>query len=416
MRRYILKKTLILTITVLLVGIVVAPCISSINIESEKNSKAKTFTFNPFKEGWKYRKKITVDSDKVTGNLVNFPLLVSTVDSDLAGKAQSDGDDIIFMDDKGEASQLFHEIESFDVSNGELVAWVNIPVLSSAADLKIFMYYGNPECTNQEFPESVWNSNYCSVWHLNEQNGVFEDSTSNQITGYLQDENSNSVQGYEGKIDTCIKFYGDQDYINFGNVPQYNIHQSTVSCWFKVPVDIIGGALFSVGKCPSNSDRWYCYFHEGPYLGICNDIDDVGNYYTSLDPYNDDTWYYMVATIDGSTHKIFVNGNLVAEGSSAKTWFNLDSHNSFIGAYISLDPGLRGFLKGCVDEMRISSISLSQEWINTQFKNQNEVSSFLTFGREIRPRTRSYNELPFQQFLDSHPNLLILFRYLLGIN
>ncbi|GAH13970.1 unnamed protein product, partial [marine sediment metagenome] len=60
------------------------------------------------------------------------------------------------MDDKGEAEPLYHEIESFDSSTGELVAWVNIPILSTAIDVDFYMYYGNLQCASQEFPEMVW--------------------------------------------------------------------------------------------------------------------------------------------------------------------------------------------------------------------------------------------------------------------
>ena len=107
----LLKKMLVITIVLLFAGLIIIPSISSVNNTFRiNNSSAGTVTFNPFEEGWKYRKKITIDHDKVAGNLVNFPVLVSTIDYDLRDKTQSDGDDILFMDDKDEANQLFHEI------------------------------------------------------------------------------------------------------------------------------------------------------------------------------------------------------------------------------------------------------------------------------------------------------------------
>jgi hypothetical protein len=62
-------------------------------------------TFNPFNEGWQYRKKITIDHNKVDGNLENFPVLVSITDVDLRDKVQDDGDDILFMDGVGVANR-----------------------------------------------------------------------------------------------------------------------------------------------------------------------------------------------------------------------------------------------------------------------------------------------------------------------
>ena len=176
------------------------------------NKNTVTISFNPFKEGWKYRKKITIDHKQVAGNLVNFPVLVSTIDTDLRNKAQIDGDDILFMDGKGNANQLFHEIESFDSSTGELVAWVNIPALSSTVDIIFYMYYGNPDCSNQEFPEIVWDSSYCGVWHLDK----FYDSTMNyndgtnhgtdDVTGKIGSA-KNFVSSNSEYIDLVVKFH-----------------------------------------------------------------------------------------------------------------------------------------------------------------------------------------------------------------
>ncbi|MDD1671127.1 MAG: DUF2341 domain-containing protein, partial [Methanomicrobiales archaeon] len=51
---------------------------------------------------WDYRKKITIDKTKVSGTQTDFPVLVSLAsDSDLASKAQGDGDDIVFTSSDG---------------------------------------------------------------------------------------------------------------------------------------------------------------------------------------------------------------------------------------------------------------------------------------------------------------------------
>lgn len=123
--------------------------------------------FDPFDEGWQYRKKITVNHLQVAGDLTYFPVLISVTDVDLRDKAQDDGDDISFMDGSGVATKLYHEIEIFDDSSGKLIAWVKLPSLSSTVDLDIYMYYGNPGCSSQQFAEKVWDSSYCGVWHLN---------------------------------------------------------------------------------------------------------------------------------------------------------------------------------------------------------------------------------------------------------
>jgi hypothetical protein len=195
MRNNLLTKTLVIGITVLFVGLIIVPSINSqINLK-QKNTSTVLASFNPFKEGWEYRKKITINHNKVDENLLNFPVLVSTIDSDLRDKAQNDGDDILFMDDKGKANLLYHEIEYFDGSNGELVAWVNIPILFNSVDTVFYMYYGNLTCTSLEFPEMVWDSNYIMVHHMHGSNwqGI-DDSTSNNNDVTIESPTAPSYQ------------------------------------------------------------------------------------------------------------------------------------------------------------------------------------------------------------------------------
>jgi len=115
-------------------------------------------------DNWSYRKQIVINSDYVTGNLTDFPVLVSLTDTSLGAHAQADGDDIVFIDSEG--NKLSHEIESFTtitsgpIATGTLVAWVKIPNLSSTDDTPIYMYYGNAGVGSQEQAEAVWDENY----------------------------------------------------------------------------------------------------------------------------------------------------------------------------------------------------------------------------------------------------------------
>jgi len=96
--------------------------------------------FDPYQE-WGYRKSITIDYTKVSANLNGFPVLIDITDEDLKAHAQSDGDDILFMDGDGIANRLPHEIESYNSGDGHLVAWVNVSSLSSAYPPQLIQLY-----------------------------------------------------------------------------------------------------------------------------------------------------------------------------------------------------------------------------------------------------------------------------------
>ncbi|MFX1283441.1 MAG: DUF2341 domain-containing protein [Promethearchaeota archaeon] len=63
---------------------------------------------SPTQDDWllplyKYRKNIHINSSQISGTLVNFPILIDVIDSDLSdtSKVQSDGDDIAFTSNEG---------------------------------------------------------------------------------------------------------------------------------------------------------------------------------------------------------------------------------------------------------------------------------------------------------------------------
>jgi hypothetical protein len=121
-----------------------------------------------YDSNWSYRKQITINHTKVDANLTDFPVLINLPsDAQLAAEAQGSGDDILFTSTNSTV-KLSHEIESFNSSTGELVAWVKVPSLSSINDTGIYMYYGNPVCSNQEDVSAVWNDSFRMVQHMDD--------------------------------------------------------------------------------------------------------------------------------------------------------------------------------------------------------------------------------------------------------
>jgi len=93
-----------------------------------------------------YYKVITINHEEVSGsgNHIDFPVLISLLDSDLHNDTQLNGNDIAFSNG---TDWLDHEIELFNRNyNGthaQLIVWVRIPLLSTSTNTSIYMYYGN---------------------------------------------------------------------------------------------------------------------------------------------------------------------------------------------------------------------------------------------------------------------------------
>ena len=206
--------------------------------------------FDPFSEGWNYRKEINIDHTKVNGNLSNYPVLISTIDQDLRDNAQEDGDDILFMDAEGVAAKLYHEIDSFNGATGMLTAWVKVPMVSSAEDTVLYMYYGNLASTAQQFPEKAWDSHFQAVWHLNNNpaGGVL-DSTAhdNDLTAYGSMSSSDLIEGRVGK---CLQFDGFDDYLLAPDSSSLKPAEVTLLCWLNIDTGYMSeeGREFILGK------------------------------------------------------------------------------------------------------------------------------------------------------------------------
>ena len=307
---------------------------------------------------WGYRKQITLDHTKVFEDLTDFPVLIRIDDSDLAIRAQPDGDDIIFVGSNGE--KLAHEIEYYQ--NGLLVAWVNIPQLSSTDDTISYMYYSNPSASNQENPADVWDAHYKSVHHMDESLGTVYDSTSNDNDGVPLND---FAQGTEGKIDGANQFDGVDDRIQ---LPQVFTSESQFT---------MEGWLYSGNKqgyAVSQRDL----LGKGAFLQYYPNTFQlyVNNKYL-VQSATANEWHYVVATYDGAVAKLYVDGKLPVSSAASITWPSLPT---YFGDRAALN---RAFL-GRIDELRLSDIARGDGFIKTSYNNQNDPSAFFILGAEQR--------------------------------
>ncbi|MBE0524568.1 MAG: DUF2341 domain-containing protein, partial [Methanosarcinales archaeon] len=131
-----------------------------------------------------YFKQITIDHNYVNGSQTDFPMMINITDTDLAEKAQADGDDIVFFNSDN-TTQLDHQIEgTFNSATGNLKAWIRIPELSNTTNSTIYMYYNNSDANNTENSSGVWGVNASGIWLMDEGTGTaVNDSSGNENHG-----------------------------------------------------------------------------------------------------------------------------------------------------------------------------------------------------------------------------------------
>lgn len=386
------KKAIIFGIIFLFLGASVIPLVSSGDVW--------------WNENWSYRKQITIDHTKISSPLQNFPVLINSVSLDYINHAQPDGDDFVFTTDAG--VKLNHEIESYDTTLGKIVGWVNVASLSSTEDTIIWLYYGNPECSNQQNVPGTWDSNYQGIWHLKDDTSITsKDSTSNNYQGTKKSVGEpieTDAQIYKGQ-----NFDGLNDYIKPGNILN-NVFDGpsakfTISAWCKLdtqPVNIAYTLISKYGDSNQGEDNRqvilkminYTYTDNKPKFVLYTNfgLESGSNFrmYISDTEYTSNTWYYVTATYDASLNpgnrgKLFINGlaeNGNVYGSGSGEIVAGTSQLAFgaqIGASIShiSDP-----FAGIIDEVRISNHIRSNGWIQTEYNTMYSPDTFMNIGEE----------------------------------
>ncbi|MHA2028676.1 MAG: LamG-like jellyroll fold domain-containing protein, partial [Candidatus Kariarchaeaceae archaeon] len=362
---------------------------SSISSEETQNNWSQA--------DFRYRKQITIDNNQVNSPspLTDFPLLIDIYDTDLRDKTQPDGDDIIFTDITG--TKLDHELELYDQmfndSFTHLVAWVRIPTLHATIDTELFLYYGNLNTGSTENPTGVWDSNYKGVWHLSEDPTAtapqFKDSTTN--TNHGTSNNLVSNDQITGQIDGALNFTDlDSDYINIGDQSSLNMGSGEFSLelWFNYDGSD-KGPLAGKGSYGSNGIRYYLAIETTEGV-IKAEIDDDGAggkeiITTGLVTYADSMWHQAMMVRDGNYLRLYIDGLEVSDSPKDITGYgNLDRALPFYINTLASDTGgsLTDWSNVKMDEVRVSNIARSSNWIETGFTNQDNPSNFYTINSE----------------------------------
>jgi hypothetical protein len=341
--------------------------------------------FDPFEFGWQYRKQITIDHTQITDDLDNFPVLISTIDADLM-KAQEDGGDILFMNGAGVAVKQRHEIETFDVSSGKLVAWVNINDLSSNEDTVFYMYYGNPDCINQEYPEKTWDSHHKAVWHMNDATpSTIEDSTSDGITGLKKAVNMPvECSGKIGKGQQFTRTATVSEYITMNDLNMLRFSGDfTISAWI---YPLTTQNMRVAGKHQDISANYKGYALswdlQGPGTKMSLRVDGGGYNYQYIFANEEEppsNWYYLTGMKRSGTNYLYIDG---VQQSQTGTQTLVNSDYPFcIGAWRT--EAASANFNGIIDEVRVSDIGRSSAWIETEYNNMNNPALFFSIGPEV---------------------------------
>jgi hypothetical protein len=291
-----------------------------------------------------------------------------------------------FADDQ--STELNWELEEYDSGTGELVAWVNVTSVSSSSDTSFYLYYDSSTSSDggEHNPTDTWDSDYLAVWHMNDGGSTLDDSTSNAKDGTIQ---TGVVTGASGISGDCLDFDGQNGhYVDISNTILPDSPQTvTMETWVNVDAfdnDWDGTrSQFSLVDLRGENSLWL-------FLGK----DDVSGYIRNLDcecvisstqygsktasVYTTNAWFYSVGTVDTTTSDLdtWVNTSNT-DNSSASGSFDSSSNDNCLADSSYQHEHV---FNGQMDEVRISGIVRSDDYIKTNYNMLHNKTTFVSFG------------------------------------
>lgn len=328
------------------------------------------------KAGFSYYSPVTVQAAQVPSTQTDFPMLISYTDNRLkttgnGGHVQNaNGYDVRPYTDSACSSAITYQLEFYSASNGQVVMWAKISSLSNGS--VVYLCYGDASLSTDGSSASTWDANYKGVWH-------FSDGTTLSMadsTGVNNGTGSGSPAAGTGKIDGGVTL-SSGNYVDVGNNASLQITGAmTISAWV-YPTDLSGyymgltktnggtAAPYFFFIAPNGAVAWY-RGNGTIEVGVISNTGVSTNVWTKLDmTSNGDIYINGVFDKNGSFTSIGDSGTTARIGNRADGFYS----------------------PGNMDEVRISNSVRSNDWITTEYNNQNAPATFAVLGTEVPTTT-----------------------------
>ncbi len=290
------------------------------------------------------------------------------------------GADVRFYDPDGTA--LAYEIEDWSPGARSFV-WVRVPLIDASDTDYIWMEYGDPDAVDHQDPAGVWSADHVGVWHLANDPangvGVIRDSTANAHHG-VPDASMTSSDLVAGVVGTALQFSGATARVITAASSAYTLPIYTWSMWLRGDTaPTTGGGLGNLDAI-SNGDVGFNFAWDHNLTAFTDAAaQNDGTNWTSVrvgTALSGAVWYHVAATFDGSMLCAYRDG--VASGCVAAATPAAPNGTLSIGGPNS---GL-GTFPGTIDEVRVSSVVRSGDWIDAEHATEIDSSTtpFVVFG------------------------------------
>lgn len=316
---------------------------------------------------WSRSALIDVTGYAGTESLTDFPVLVRLSPSSVPGFAYDQmlsppHGDLRFSTPSG--ILLSHEVEKWNLA-GVSSVWVKLPSLSTGTQLRV--WWGR---AGQSPPPSAgtWSA-FNGVWHLDDALGFASNSSANSITG----TSTAMTAAATGVIPGSASLNGTSSAVAINNTSALNPSFISAEAWVKTTSGTGTPSIFNKDNTATGR-VWQFRLNAGkPDFIVFNSATNASA--ASPDLVNDNQFHHLCGTWDGSTIRIYTDGVLKASTSFSGSLRINQPNKAFIGRGENASPN---YFPGSIDEVRLSPVARSADWIRATYDNQKPAATFLT--------------------------------------
>ena len=289
-----------------------------------------------------------------TASEADFPLLLRLDKANFDfSQAKPDGEDLRFS---AAGKPLAYQIEEWDAGKSTATVWVRIPEIKGNARQEIRIHSGKADAASESSGAAVFNESngYASVWHMT---GPVEDEVGTVESTDL------GTTATAGMIGPARHFAGKKGISGGDKITGYpsGVGPMSTEAWFRA--EQTGCTVLGWGE-NKNTRAMMMRFGKPARAAMASIFADVAGKSTLAK----DQWYHVVHTYAANNSSIYVNG--VLDGAAG---LGLDlptlSHLWIGGWYDKYD------FVGDIDEVRISKVARSADWISLQYENQKPLQT-----------------------------------------
>jgi biopolymer transport protein ExbB len=320
---------------------------------------------------WKYRKEISLDLSAtgadVAGTPLDVPVLIrlSLANFSYFNDTKPDGSDfrVVAGDDK---TPLKFHFEKYDVQNQMALLWVRVPQITGGSKSdKIYAYYGNADAPSAADAPGTYDAAQVLVLPLSESTGLPQD-----LTAYKNNPSvSNATLTPASLIGGGAKFSGKET-ISVPASPSLRLLPAqglTASAWLRTEQAQQASVL-----ALADQGKFVELAIDGSRMVARAALDGAPVTVTQATDLSLNQWHHVALTIGSGKLTLYVDG--LATASAPVTLAELG------GTFRIGSADAKAYLTGDVDEIEVSKVVRSADWIKAAARAQGMDANLVVYG------------------------------------